>query len=95
MSKRIEISRRATLQLGMAMFAGGVVIDQAAADPRDEVAQVTKERVHYQWTPNTDGSHCSICSNFVAPSSCKVVAGVISGGGYCLVFAPQDIDLTK
>ena len=95
MSRRTEVSRRAALRCGLAAIAGGVAAGRALADPRDEVAQVSKERVHYQWSPNAEGSHCSICANFVAPSSCKVVSGVISGGGYCLVFAPQDVDLGK
>ena len=95
MSRSIEISRRAALRCSLAVMAGGAAAGRAAADPADEVAQVPKGRVHYQWTPNSQGSHCSICANFVAPISCKVVSGTISPEGYCLVFAPTDIDLNK
>ncbi len=95
MSNPIEVSRRAALRGGLVVIAGAATVSRAAADPADQVAQVPKERVHYQWTPNAQGSHCAICSNFMAPIACKVVSGTISPEGYCLVFAPTDIDLNK
>ena len=76
-------------------MAGGVAAASARAQDAGEPPKLPKERVHYQWSPSAAGSHCSICANFVAPSSCHIVEGVISGGGYCLVYSPQDIDLNK
>ncbi len=77
-------------------MAGGVVAAKARAqEDADEPPKLPKERVHYQYTPNAAGSHCSICANFIAPSSCHIVEGPISPGGYCLVYSPQDIDLDK
>ncbi len=78
------------------MLASGVAA-AAKANPQEDAdpPKLPKARVHYQWSPNAAGSHCSICANFVAPSSCHIVEGVISGGGYCLVYSPQDIDLDK
>jgi hypothetical protein len=76
-------------------LAGGALAGSASAQEADAPPKLPKERVHYQYSPNAAGSHCSICANFVAPSSCQIVEGVISGGGYCLVYSPQDIDLSK
>jgi len=75
------------------MLASGVAGAGARAQDAGEPPKLPKERVHYQWSPNAAGSHCSICANFIAPSSCHIVEGVISGGGYCLVYSPLDIDL--
>ena len=96
MFKRETVSRRAALRAGLAMVASGVAV-VASANPQEDAdpPKLPKERVHYQWSPNAAGSHCSICANFIAPSSCHIVEGVISGGGYCLVYSPQDIDLDK
>jgi hypothetical protein len=77
------------------MMTGGVAAAGGRARAADEPPKLPKERVHYQYSPNAAGSHCSICANFLAPSSCQIVEGVISGGGYCLVYSPQDIDLNK
>jgi hypothetical protein len=96
MSEREAVSRRSALRTGIAAVAGCVAAAGARANDEDaEPPKLSKERVHYQWTPNAAGSHCSICANFIAPSSCHIVAGPISGGGYCLVFSPEDIDLNK
>jgi hypothetical protein len=101
MSGRKAMSRRSALKAGLAVMSGGVIaastsVQAARAAAADELPpKLSKERVHYQWKPSASGSHCSICANFVAPSSCRIVEGVISGGGYCLVYSPQDIDLYK
>jgi hypothetical protein len=95
MSERDAVSRRSALRTGLAMAACGVAAAAARAQDADEPPKLSKERVHYQYSPNPQGSHCSICANFIAPSSCHIVAGVISGGGYCLVYSPEDIDLSK
>ena len=95
MSNRDEVSRRSALRTGLVMLAGSIAAASARANEPGEPPPLSKERVHYQWSPSAAGSHCSICANFVAPSSCHIVEGTISGGGYCLVYSPQDIDLDK
>jgi hypothetical protein len=95
MSQRDAVSRRSALRTGLAAVTGGAAALGARALAADEAPKLSMQRVHYQYSPNAAGSHCSICANFLAPSSCQIVAGVISGGGYCLVFSPQDIDLNK
>jgi hypothetical protein len=43
---------------------------------------------HLVQTPK-DGNKCSLCVNWVAPNSCKVVAGTINPNGWCVAFAPK------
>ena len=95
MAKHTMISRRSTIRSGLAALAGGVTATAALAQTGDESTRLPKSRVHYQYTPNAQGSHCSICQNFVAPNACQIVAGGIAPNGYCLVFSPKDIDLNK
>jgi hypothetical protein len=80
--KKIPVSRRtmlqATLVAATAAFAG-------RAGAQQKIAQ---NLVQYQNTPKGD-QQCDKCSQFIAPSSCKVVEGVISPKGYCVAFAPK------
>jgi hypothetical protein len=97
MAADTKLSRRSAIKAGLVILGSGAAASQARAqdpDPDDDrLPKLSKARVHYQWKPNPQGSHCSICANFNAPSSCHIVEGEISGGGYCLVFSPTDIDL--
>jgi len=72
-----------------------VLIAAAAAAPlfalgRAEAAPTfTQDSVNYQQSPN-NGKHCSLCKQFVAPSSCKSVKGTINPNGYCKLFNAKD-----
>jgi len=95
MSASDKVSRRSAMKAGLAALAGCAAASSALAQSDDSEPKLSKTRVHYQWKPSAQGSHCSICANFTAPSSCHIVEGVIAPNGYCLVFAPLDIDLNK
>ncbi len=80
-------SRREILKLTPA----GVVLTMAALSaPRVAFGQakVTKATVQYQDAPK-GGHQCASCSNFMAPSSCKVVSGTISPRGWCSIWTPK------
>ncbi len=95
MSEGCEVSRRSAMKAGLAALAASAAATSARAEGDDDEPKLSKTRVHYQWKPNAQGSHCSICANFIVPKSCHIVEGDISPGGYCLVYAPMDIDLNK
>jgi anaerobic selenocysteine-containing dehydrogenase len=80
---RRDILKAAPAGLALAALAGALA-------PRDAVAQqkVSKAMVQYQTTAK-GGHQCSGCSNFVAPGSCKVVAGPISPHGWCSIWTPK------
>jgi hypothetical protein len=83
-----KLSRRSMLAraawLAGATLAGTVIpIEIASAQQK-----VAKEAMKYQDKPNGD-MRCDNCSQFVAPSSCKVVDGTISPSGYCLAWAKK------
>ncbi len=81
---KIDIStRRQVLRAGLAA-AGAVAAVSARA--QDKIAQA---QVQYQETPK-DGAKCSMCVNWVAPNSCKIVAGTINPNGWCVAYAPKD-----
>ncbi len=61
----------------LAMGAGAAM---AAGLPQAAVA--------YQTSPK-DGKQCSGCNLFVAPSSCKSVAGTISPDGWCKLWVKK------
>jgi hypothetical protein len=79
-----EATRRQLLRAGLAAV-GGVVAVSSAARAQDKISQA---QVQYQQSPK-DGQHCSICVNFIAPSSCAIVSGKINPDGWCIAFAPK------
>ncbi len=89
MSEDSKPSRRGILRTGLTMLAGSMIAKVARADDAED-SKVDKSVVQYQYKWNADGSHCAICANFLAPASCKVVAGKIDPNGYCIAFAPKD-----
>ncbi len=95
MSENDRLSRRSAIRTGLGILAAGIAAAPARAQGDEDAIKLSKSRVHYQYTWNALGSHCGICANFIAPASCHIVEGGISPNGYCRVFSPQDIDLTK
>jgi hypothetical protein len=78
---RRALSRR-TVLMAAAGAAPLLVVGRA------EAAGLPKTAVGYQDHPNED-KQCSECNFFVAPNSCKSVAGEISPNGYCKLFAKK------
>jgi hypothetical protein len=81
-------SRRGVLRAGLSILAGSLVATAARADDPD-ADKVEKTVVQYQWKWNANGDHCAICTNFLAPASCKVVKGPIDPNGWCIAFGPK------
>jgi len=79
-----KISRRSVLLRGAAGAAGAATI-LAGSVKLANANQMPQKSVQYQETPKGD-RECSGCSLFVAPSSCKNVAGEISPKGWCMLW---------
>ena len=85
-----ELSRRSTLRK-LAFTAGGAAMlatttsgNRAAAAP----TKMTQKAVAYQDSPQGAQS-CDNCMQFEPPSSCKVVEGNISPGGWCKIYVKK------
>jgi hypothetical protein len=81
-------SRRDVLRRAPACIALGLIAVSATSRAAQAQQKVSKQTVHYQSSPK-GGHQCSGCSNFVAPSSCKVVQGTISSHGWCEIWTPK------
>jgi High potential iron-sulfur protein len=77
-----EISRRTVLQAVAAV--GAVPALMMATAPAS--AKMSQAGVAYQGSPH-GSSNCGNCKLFVAPSSCKSVAGAVSANGWCKIWA--------
>jgi hypothetical protein len=51
-------------------------------------AKLAQTAVKYQASPK-DGKQCDGCNLFVAPNSCKTVAGDISPSGWCALWVKK------
>jgi hypothetical protein len=85
MSQPTEPTRRALLKAGLGLAAAGI---GGAASAAAATAKIAPAMVQYQDHPK-DGHQCSLCVQFVAPGSCKLVDGAISPNGWCAAFAPK------
>ena len=85
MNKDKKLSRRVVLR-GAVVAAGAVPV--LLSGVTSAYAKVKQEQVRYQKEPK-DGQQCSKCANFEAPSSCKLVDGVIDPNGWCQLFKAQ------
>ena len=81
------VSRRQLLR-GATVTACGAAIMAAAAMQPAQAATVTQAAAAYQTTPKGD-QRCDGCALFVAPSSCKFVAGTISPSGWCKLYVKK------
>lgn len=77
-------SRRSLLKAGSLALAMIPVVAMAAKN--DGV----RKSMQYQDSPK-DGKKCSDCTQFVAPSSCKVFPGdtEVSPNGWCIAWAKK------
>jgi hypothetical protein len=81
MRQRCLLSRRAVLAAGLGL---------AAAPARgDAPAQFSHQEAQYQTMPKGMFS-CAVCTFFIRPRACKVVAGDISPTGWCKLFDLPD-----
>jgi hypothetical protein len=81
-----NLSRRRVLKVAVVAAGAGL----AASVRQSALAQqkASKEAMKYQDKPNGN-MQCDNCSQFVAPSSCKVVEGTISPTGYCIAWVKK------
>lgn len=84
MARMNSSTRRQVLRAGLAVVGGVAAVSAQAQD-----AKIAQAQVQYQKTPK-DGNKCSMCVNWVAPDSCKIVAGKIDPNGWCVAFAPKE-----
>jgi hypothetical protein len=89
------ISRRSAFRL--VTVAGGAIasfclagISRAENPAPDSGKQLTKQAAQYRDQPNGQ-QHCSVCSNYFAPSGCRLVAGSVSPSGWCPLFQPKSL----
>ena len=77
-------SRRTILWTGVAALAAAV-----AGPPRAAAqAKIAQNLVKYQEKPKGP-QECDNCLHFIAPASCKMVAGKINPKGWCQLYAPK------
>lgn len=78
--KSLRMDRRSAL-----MLFGAAVPVLALSTKSADAFQMTEASAHY--IPHeTDGKPCSGCAFFEEPHSCKVVKGVISPKGTCMLW---------
>ncbi|WP_239058863.1 iron oxidase [Acidithiobacillus ferrianus] len=85
--KSKTITRRDMLK-NMVAGAGAVAVTTMMGVGVADAGVMAKAAVQYQDTPKGK-DRCSTCANFIAPHSCKVVAGNISPNGWCIAFVPK------
>jgi hypothetical protein len=81
---RKALTRRTIIIGAAAAAAPMLAISRAEAAPT-----FSQDAVNYQ-QQSSNGNHCSICKQFVAPSSCKSVKGTINPNGICKLFNKKD-----
>lgn len=77
-----EMSRRDLIQTAI---AGTGMLVVAMAVPAEASAKVAQRSVAYRGAPKGK-ARCANCTQWQAPSSCKVVSGVISPNGWCSIY---------
>lgn len=77
-----EMSRRSVLQAAAAVGA----VPALMMATRSADAKMAQAGVAYQNSPHGSSS-CGNCKLFIAPSSCKSVAGDVSSSGWCKIWA--------
>jgi hypothetical protein len=80
------VSRR--LALSGAVFALGAMAMATAISRASAQQKIGQADAGYQATPKGD-QRCDHCVNFQPPNACKFVAGDVSPGGWCQLFAAK------
>lgn len=81
-----DLSRRNLLHLALA--CSGVLIAGAVPIAAMAGSKIAGKSVKYQDVPKGK-SRCDNCRQWQAPASCKLVDGVISPSGWCMIYAPK------
>ena len=81
-SRPARVSRR-TVLIAAAGAAPVLALMSGSAE-----AKMAQTAVKYQPTPK-DGKQCSSCNLFIAPNSCKSVAGDIAPTGWCSIWVKK------
>ncbi len=85
-----ELSRRSLLR-NVAYAAGGAAIVGTAVGTSgvaEAQAKVSQKAVGYQDTPK-GAQQCDNCAQWLPPSSCKVVDGVVKPTGWCRFYVKK------
>jgi len=87
--RRLDISRRRLLRSAtLAAAAGALVAVAATGSAALADSKFAQTLAKYQPTPK-GAARCDNCSQFQAPSSCKVVASPIAPAGWCQLYAAK------
>jgi len=85
----LDISRRRLLRSAtLAAAAGAFVAVAATGSTALADSKFSQTMAKYQATPK-GATRCDNCSQFQAPSSCKVVASPIAAAGWCQLYAAK------
>jgi hypothetical protein len=84
----LALARRRLLRNVLAVATLGLAWRASAAEEAP-LEKVPREDVAYQDQPR-NGQTCGMCSLFVAPHGCKVIAGEVSRYGWCKLFDMVD-----
>jgi hypothetical protein len=84
--RRLDRSRRRIVGAVAAAMSAGLWSRLGRAQTAEKM---TRAQAEYQVTPNGIYS-CGVCTLFMPPNACKVVAGEVSEEGWCKAFALAD-----
>ena len=71
------------------MLAAGLGLATGSAHAEETPPKLSQADAQYQTTPKGMFS-CAVCTFFIKPNACKVVAGAISPAGWCKLFDLPD-----
>jgi hypothetical protein len=76
-------------RLLLSALAAVSAVAAKGTDSAEAELKISASAVGYQDHPNGD-KQCGKCVQFLPPSSCKIVDGIISPDGYCRLFSPRE-----
>ena len=79
--RRRSLTRRGLLAAGLGLTA----LPTRADETLPEAQKIPQAAAEYQTTPKGMFS-CAVCTFFIKPHACKVVAGDVSPTGWCKLF---------
>ena len=88
MNESSQLSRRRRLLKSAMLLAGATLTSGLGVTNSLAQQKATKEAMKYQDKPSGD-KQCSNCSQFTAPSGCKIVEGTVSPQGYCIAWVKK------
>jgi hypothetical protein len=82
------VSRRGLLRASTMAVGAAALFTATIAAEQAEAGNMSQKASGYHPTPS-DGKRCDGCSLFIAPASCKLVAGEISPAGWCRFYSKK------